>query len=106
MDYLFETDADLLALFAEAEIFIDQQTADIHASFAAFTGVDVSVVYANLANGLIVAGARLVVGQPAARDSGRALRHARYSTGELEAPRRLTRAQQLRLDDRAFGLCA
>jgi hypothetical protein len=106
MDDLFNTDPELLALFAEAETFVDTMRANYRAAVSNFAGCDIEHVYAMQAHMLVMAGVRLVAGHQARAASARPLRHDCYSLGLKKAPRRRTRAEQQLDDARAFGLIA
>ena len=104
MDALpFET-PEFAALLDECEIWLDTWQAQYRAAFAAFYGQPIEAIYAGLANSLDVAGARLVAGFLSSDKSSRRARHAAYSTGAIQAPRRETRAQRIARECRALGL--
>jgi len=104
MDALpFET-PEFAATLDDCEIWLAAWVAQYRAAFTACYGQPIEVMYAGLANGLIVAGARLVAGFLSSDKSSRRARHAAYSTGAIQAPRRETRAQRIARECRALGL--
>ena len=104
MDALpFET-PEFAATLDECEIWLAAWVAQYRAAFTACYGQPLEVMYAGLANGLIVAGARLVAGFISSDKSSRRGRYAAYCAGVVEPPARETRAQRIARECRALGL--
>ena len=90
----------------ECEQWLDCWVAQYRTSYAACFGITTGEMFARLANSLIVAGARAVVGQQTSRSTSKAARHAAYSAGAVEAPKRETRDQRVAREARAWGLAS
>jgi hypothetical protein len=105
MDALpFET-PEFAALLDECEVWLDCWIAQYRAASDACFGPGARLaMYAAAADGLLVAGARLVAGYRTAGRSGSAARHAAYSLGAVDAPRRETRTERINRECRALGL--
>lgn len=74
--------------------------ADLHAC----TGIGRDHYFAALASRLVLDTNRMIAGYIAREERARAARHLAYSEGVVKAPRKMTRAQQVMADARAFGL--